>query len=101
MLSQLHATHATGPPTASILSEAGPDSEGPLIIRRQEGLPALRLLLRMLRGPRVGKGRHVLGGPPEDGHHLVVGGGHQDQGQEEYHHHLVEGNDHTKHWHPN
>ena len=84
MLSQLHTT---GPPTASILSEAGPDSEGPLIIRGQQGLPGP--LLRMLRGPRVGEGRHVLGGPPEDGHHLVVGGGHQDQGQEEYHHHLV------------
>ena len=93
MLSQLYAT---GPPTASILSEAGPDSEGSLIIRRQQALPGL--LLRMLSGPGVGEGRHVLGGPPEDGHHLVVGGGHQDQGQEEYHYHLVEGHEHTKLW---
>ena len=33
----------------------------------------------LFREPRVGQGRHVLGGPPEYPHHLVVGGGHQNE----------------------
>ena len=49
----------------------------------------------LIRQPRVGQGRHVLGGSPQHPHDLVVGGGHQDERQQEDDDHLIYGDDHT------